>query len=327
MRIAYVIEKMSGIGGMERILADKINYLVEHTVHEVVLILLWHDDSPLAYPINPKVRVVRLNVPQVPKLISPKLFALYRFNKVIERIAPDVTVYVWTMAAFLAAFTSWKGKSVLESHLALSAMRRRYFIKKAASKVDVTICLTEGDAKEFRDVARKVFVIPNYTSISTAEYPDYMHRSVMFVGRNNPQKNIPRLKKLWLVVKKRHSDWILTMHHDTKDIVKAYLEGSILVMTSKFEGLPMVLIEAQTCGLPIVAFDCPYGPKDIIADGKTGYLIPYDDDQMFIDKLSRLMDDEKLRIKMGTEAKRASMRYQPAQVMSMWLKLFTSLKN
>jgi hypothetical protein len=59
MRIVYVIEKMSGIGGMERIITDKMNYLVRHTDHEVVLLLLWQDEKPIAYPLDEKVKIVR----------------------------------------------------------------------------------------------------------------------------------------------------------------------------------------------------------------------------------------------------------------------------
>lgn len=327
MRLAYIIEKLSGIGGMERILIDKINYLAEHTANELVLVLIWHDKNDIAYPLNNKVKVVRLNVPNIPKLLSPKLLALYRFNKVIKRIAPDITVYVWTAAAFIAAHTSWKGKSIFESHQPLSTMKHKRIIKSASKNVDVTVCLTHGDALEFKGIAKSTEIIPNFTNFPKDATSDCKAKNVIFVGRDSKEKDIPRLKRLWNIVKEEHKDWTLTFHHNTKDIVRAYLNGSILVMTSKFEGFSIVLIEAMSCGIPSVAFDCPYGPRDIINNGKTGFLIPYDDDQMFIDKLSLLMANEDIRIKMGKEAKLASSYYQPAPIMSQWLKLFSRLKS
>ena len=66
MRIVYVIERLSGTGGLQRILTEKMNYLAEHTAHEVVLMTVWHDDRALPYTISPQVRRIRLNVPPTP---------------------------------------------------------------------------------------------------------------------------------------------------------------------------------------------------------------------------------------------------------------------
>lgn len=323
MRIVFVIEKLSGFGGIEHILTDRMNYIVTHTGHEVVLLLIWQDSAPMKYTLHPDVKVVRLNVSQIPKLMFPKLYALYRFNKVIKKLSPDVVDYIWVMGAFLAAFTSWRGYSIFESHQPLVTMRHQGAIVKAASKVNTVVCLTNRDAEAFRQAgARCVEVIPNFTSVAPQRTPDYSRKNVVFVGRNSPEKDIPRLQQLWSQVQKKHADWTLSMHHNTENVVAAYLSGSILVMTSRMEGFGLVLVEAMRCGLPCVAFDCPYGPADIIEDGRTGYLIPSSDDAMFVEKLSLLMKDECLRARMGEEAKRASSRFCPDLIMSRWQQLF-----
>lgn len=326
MRIVFVIEKLSGFGGIEHILTDRMNYLVTHTQHEVVLLLIWQDSAPMKYTLHPNVKVVRLNVPQIPKLIFPKLYALYKFNKAIKDLSPDVVDYIWVMGAFLATFTSWRGYSIFESHQPLVTMRHKKIIKKAARRVDSVVCLTDSDARSFMNInAKQVDVIPNFTTLITKSSPDYSSRRVVYVGRNSPEKDIPRLHRLWQSVSRIHPDWTLAIHHNTQDVVQAYLSGSILVMTSKMEGFPLVLLEAISCGLPVVAFDCPCGPADIIEDGKTGYLIPYTDDQVFIEKLTVLMDDEVMRRTMGKAAKEASRKYQPNHIMSLWLKYFSEI--
>ena len=96
-------------------------------------------------------------------------------------------------------------------------------------------------------------------------------------------------------------------------------------MTSRYEGLPMVLLEAQQMGLPIVSFACPCGPRDVITDGRDGFLIALGDEERFVAGLSRLMSDEELRPRMGAEARQASRRYTVDQVMAQWIELFEGL--
>ena len=123
MKIVYVIEKMSGIGGMERIITDKMNYLVRNTEHEVVLLLLWQDEKPVAYLLDERVEIVKLNVP-----FQHKIKLIFAFRKTIRKINPDITIYTWIMGAFLAAFSGWKGKSIYEAHRARPTMKHQWII-------------------------------------------------------------------------------------------------------------------------------------------------------------------------------------------------------
>lgn len=85
-------------------------------------------------------------------------------------------------------------------------------------------------------------------------------------------------------------------------------------------------------GLPVVAFDCPYGPSDIVIDGETGYLVPLtidgseqEADRMFVEKLTYLMDHPEARQEMGTAAQKASQRFNKERIMNQWLKLFAEI--
>ena len=111
----------------------------------------------------------------------------------------------------------------------------------------------------------------------------------------------------------------------TKEVEKLYLEASLLVLSSRYEGLPMVLLEAQAFGLPIVACRCKCGPADVVTDGEDGFLVADGDTQELAQRMMALMADEALRQQMGRKAKVASHRYDEENVMKQWTDLFDSL--
>ena len=96
-------------------------------------------------------------------------------------------------------------------------------------------------------------------------------------------------------------------------------------MSSHYEGLPMVLLEAQSFGLPIVAFACQCGPRDIVTDGETGFLVPEGDVEGLADRLITVMKDDDLRFSMGKKAKEASRCFEEETVMKKWMETFQTL--
>ena len=113
-----------------------------------------------------------------------------------------------------------------------------------------------------------------------------------------------------------------------EDVVKAYQDSSIFVLSSRFEGFGMVLIEAMACGLPVVSFDCPAGPDEIITDGVDGLLVPSGDVHALAEKLMVLMSDENLRIRLGQQALLTAQRYDMATLAGQWKALFEKvIKN
>lgn len=348
MKIVYVIEKLSGIGGMERILVDKLNWLCKQEGIDLTLMLIWDDNQPIEYPIDNRVKIIRLNVTYVKGGFSYPI-ALYRYNKKINELKPSVTVFCWVMGAFLAAYGHSYGKTIFESHLAAIKMKHKWLLNKMQHKVDAVITLTNHDTTYFNS-APCVKVIPNFTLLSPTLTPSYQSKHCVALGRMVSQKDYTRMIAIWKEIAKLHPDWILdiygdgeerplieraikeakldnqvVLHGNTKDIEKAYTSGSIYLMTSQMEGFPLVLIEAMKCGLPVIAFDCPYGPKDVIKHGVTGYLIPYDNDKVYIETLSTLIDDASLRKQMGMSAKQAATQFSCESIMDSWLKLFQTI--
>ena len=114
-------------------------------------------------------------------------------------------------------------------------------------------------------------------------------------------------------------------HAQTIDILDRYKESSILILTSIYEPFGLVMPEAMSCGIPVVAFDCPYGPSEIITDGKDGFLVNCYDVEAFADKVSLLIENASLRKKMGQDAIQSARRFREQKIIPQWVNLFGNL--
>ena len=115
------------------------------------------------------------------------------------------------------------------------------------------------------------------------------------------------------------------LYGNTKEIQREYQNSSLFVVSSRFEGLSMAMLEAIACGLPVVSFACPCGPRDVISDGVNGLLVPKENIEGLAKALLKLMDSpEQIQI-MGENARRKSEDYQIESLASKWKELFESL--
>lgn len=223
--------------------------------------------------------------------------------------------------------------------------------ERLVRKFDSFVVLTEEDAQMWGDVPN-IKVIPNAAKFIADGYSDCEEKRVIAVGRLDYQKSFDRLIDAWGLVQKtdKYSDWHLDIFgqgewHDmlqqmieekqiantahinapTSQIGKEYVRSSMLVMSSHYEGFPMVMIEAMACGLPVVTFDYKCGPRDIINHESNGLLVKDGDIEGLAAALMRLMDDKKLRQEMGQNARLVVDRYSEERVMSEWLELYKKL--
>lgn len=115
------------------------------------------------------------------------------------------------------------------------------------------------------------------------------------------------------------------LEHSVSDVVSRFGESSISVLSSRFEGFGLVIVEAMSCGVPVVAYTCHCGPRDIITDRKDGILVSEGDIAGLAEGISRLIEDEELRRKMGMEARRRAADYRMEVIGAQWIELFESL--
>lgn len=285
-----------------------------------------------------------------------------RLKSGIKEIIPDIIVC--PRVDLLGYILKSKGDIplIFESHssskwIAMEKSGITWFIKqfyynRLVKRVQMVVALTEGDAVEWRKIANNVRVIPNIVHLNNSGlYCSCQSKSAIFVGRVSLQKDIPCLLRIWYLVQKRFPEWQLHLycerrdeptstiqdteqmnaniyiHEPTHDIFDKYLEHSMLLLTSCYEPFGLVLPEAMSCGLPVISFDCPYGPADIISDGVDGFLIKNRNINDYVEKICFLIENENIRIKMGQEGILSSQRFKASNIMPQWIQLFNQLSK
>jgi len=375
MKIVYCLAATYNSGGMERVLANKANWLAGHG-HQVTIVTTDQDGRKPFFQMHPSIRHYDLGINYEAnngRHFFAKLLAFpqkqwrhrRRLRLLLRQVSPDITVSMFNNDAPLLASIPEGGAKLLEVHFSrfkrlqygrkgLWALADRYRSWKDAAtarRYDRFVCLTRQDCEYWEDIPG-ITVIPNAASFSRTEPTSLAATQVLAVGRLSHQKGFDRLLDAWAAVVPQHPGWHLEIVGSGQlqselekqanrlgisdsvkfitnctDIRTHYHNASILAMTSRYEGLPMALIEAQTCGLPAVAMDCRCGPRDVITDGVTGFLTSEDDTSAFAERLSLLMSDSRLRKRMGAAAFEQSERFETDRIMGEWIKLFNELTS
>ena len=218
--------------------------------------------------------------------------------------------------------------------------------------LDQLVVLTDKSKASWPELSN-VTVIPDPIPMPMPLSVSCLHaKRVVTIGRYAYQKGYDLLLQAWAEVEKQYLDWTLDIYGmgdqtgyrqlmtdmgvdvyrchlngPVEDVTKVYQNSSIFVLSSRFEGFGLVLVEAMACGLPVVSFDCPAGPDEIITDGVDGILVPSGDVHVMAEKLMALMADEELRKRLGQQARRSAKRYDMKTIASQWTTLFEKVKG
>jgi len=233
----------------------------------------------------------------------------------------------------------------------IAAIRTKTF-KQACRKLTRLVVLTEEEKTSWKG-ANNVEVIPNALSYFPETVAVCEVKKAIAVGRLVYEKGFDMLIQTWKQIYENHPDWelhiygdgvekenllrqiqqenldeVVKIHEPVKDIYNQYLQHSMMLFPSRYlDALPMVLIEAMSCGLPLVAFDAPCGPKDVIREGVNGFLVKTGDIETLSQRINELIESETMRKTMGKAAREMSFNYGEEKIMKRWMQLFETVKN
>lgn len=346
MNIVFVIHSLGDSSGTQRVACHLANLFVEQLNYSVTILNRDASFEQCAYDLNASVRVVALN---------GNYFNFYKkIQYYINTNNFDFLVaHNMGRLSLLCSMLSKKTIKIISlEHIAFGS--RPYWVKMfskiAYKKIDKVVCLTENDAKNYKDWFDNVLVIYNISPFFINYSSKKGERKIISVGRLTYQKNFQALLMAWKIIQDDVRDWVLEIYGDGEDLVELktiiennqlknvylmgkvkhiediYLNAQLFVMSSRYEGLPMVLIEAQTFGLPIIAFDCPYGPAEVIHHEEDGILVENQNVESLAQSMLALMCDSKRIQDYSLQALQNAIRFQQENILNDWKRLFEGVR-
>lgn len=353
MKIAFVMETMTIKGGLERVMADRMNALAAMG-HEILLVEVYDFGSGKdAYEVSESVRRIRLHVRKrcLPAKIWQFRKAVSAVRKTIESEKPDIMTSPVLLGVILYGLSSYSAKMVYESHVPRHIMPFKWLVRRMERRVDAVVTLTIGDASEYT-TARRTAVIPNYTDIMPDAWSRRAERRSGFraaaLGRLCRQKDFLFLLQAWKEVVRELPQATLDIYGDgpdkkkierrmaelgleksvtlrpaTDDTDSVYRSADIVVMSSRYEGFPMVGLEAMSHGVCMVAVDVSYGPREML-EGGSGVLVKRNVGELARGIITALSDTER-RETIARKGLETLKRYSKEQVIRQWETLFEEL--
>ena len=360
-RITLVIHSLHG-GGAERIAVAMANHW-SAVGHQVTLITLDKPDNDI-YKVSGQVNRIGLDLmhdsPNAIYALYSNIRRLTALRRSIRNSHPDVVVslVVHTNILTLLACRGLGLDVVVCEHTdprhqdigrLWSRLRRIAYPRCRALTV-----LTNGVVDFARTLVgtKPIYVLPNPVLVETVQAPQRSgdgNRYVVAMGRLAWAKGFERLIEAFSTIASKNENWRLKILGEGPDremlerrikelnlldqveltgwIADPYDElrnSDLCVMSSRFEGFPMVLLEAMACRLPVVSFDCESGPAEIIRDGIDGILVPANDIEKLATAMDRLMSDDELREQLASRAPEVSRRFSKEIFFRRWEAILNS---
>jgi len=356
-KIAILYDNVTLMGGTQRVISGWAKQFCDSKKYSVVVVSMFSLNGTMCFPLPDDVKIVHLNM----KSFYGNIFGqMFNFLKIIfillnlcNREKVDILMGTQYKINFVLPFIKNCKIKIGTEHFTAKVTPKKWIIIKKIfyPMLDSFVCLTNSDAKNY-SYLKNIRVIPNQLPFVVQKQSELKNKVVLTVGRLVKQKGLDILIDIVSEIRDNCDGWqfrivgngeeelnlkeqvkklklndLVKIIPATNEIIEEYLNASIFVMPSRYEGFGLVLVEAMTCGVPAISFNCPDGPADIIINNMDGFLIENGNKKVFSEALLNLMYDEDLRKNFGKQAAKDIQRFSPDKVFKMWDDLFEELEK
>lgn len=360
MRVLFASASMSG-GGAERVVSILANELVKRGISVGILVVR----GASVYALDERVRLLPVYQEQeittsIANKVARRFSFWTRLFSLVKAFRPDVIIPVhgggWN-AKFVLLARAMGIRVIAAEHISHTVNAKqmiRYVERRWVYRLaDALTVLTRSDFAHYSDYLNHVELLPNPAGFPFHEKPDPRGLVLLAAGRLDSwhHKGFDNLLAAFAQVASAHPCWRLQIagtgdkgrrHLESiastlgiaakvdflgfrQDIDAVMRSSEVFLLSSRFEGFGMVLVEAMSQGCACVSFDCEAGPSDIIDHEVDGLLVENQNQTALANALDRVMRDASLRERLSTAAREKAMRYAPACITDRWMDLFARL--
>lgn len=356
IKVCFLLGGLQGAGGIGRVTSILANAMSESGIFNVTILSYIRDERPILYRINESISQFSLFISPISMtkaLLVGK--AVQKIRQIIDTEKIDVLIACGALYFPLAIMAS-RGLDVKcicwehtnpgsTSDYRFQNLARKFGVRCANHIVVLTKSAAEHYSKQYPRFCYKVSQIYNPVDQEAAKSLAYNESSkkIISVGRLSYPKNFERLMLLASKVMPNHPDWSWDIYGDgelrksleelrvvyglttqvhlkgqVSNLYELYQDYAFLVMTSRYEGFPMSLIEAAINRLPLLSFDIPTGPNEIIQNGMNGYLVKADDNKEMLAAIESLIINQQDRLRMSEASYHSSYAFNLVNILKRW---------
>lgn len=356
MKIVLFLPDISRIGGVEHVVANRSALFAEMENSEVIILSCFNTNSTSPYTIHPKVKLLNLQVPIYPsnpiRKISWYLSLLKPLTTFLITEKPDI---IFAEGSYLCSTLSLiKNKTLVKAgceHIGFQSLNsiHKGLCRFLYPRLDLLVVLTQNDRIHYSKFLKNVIAIPNFINSSSELLPDLDSKIIVSAGRLEFQKGFDRLIKAFALIVQRYPDWSLVIHGEgiertkledlckklqletkvsfpgtSHNLLLEFSKASIFVMSSRFEGFPMVLIEAMSSRLPCISYNCS-GPDEIIDNGINGILVNQNSIKQLAEKIVFLIENHDKRKELSNQAILKAELYSAPKLRTQWAEILANI--